>query len=66
MSMIVERPRKKAKPFTFPTATRYRTIAASSDTKSAAHTVRHALLKPRSTEVRTERPDLVSSLRRSK
>ena len=66
MSMIVESPRKKAKPFTSPTATRYRTIAASSDTKSAAHTVRQALLKPRSTDVRTERPDLVSSFNRSK
>ena len=66
MSMIVERPRKKAKPFTLPTATKYRTMAASNETKSAAHTVRHALLKPRSTEVRMERPDRVSSFNRSK
>ena len=41
-------------------------MAASSETKSAAHTVRQALLKPRSTDVRTERPDLVSSFSRSK
>ena len=65
-SRSVESPRKKANPFTSPMARMNSTAAAANDTRSAASTVRQALWKPRSTLVRTVRPERVSSFNRSK
>ena len=66
MSSNVESPRKNANPCTEPAARKKSRTAARSDTVSAASTVRQAEAKPRSSEVRTERPERVSSFNRSK
>src|SRR6185436_14445432 len=66
MSSSVDRPRKKAKPRTEPTARKYRRAAPISDTKSAARIVRNDREKPRSSDDRIVFPLRTSSFRRSK
>jgi hypothetical protein len=65
-SSTVDSPRKKAKPRTEPTVSHHSTAAPRNDEVSAARMVRNARLKARSVELRSVRPALSSSLRRSK
>ena len=65
-SRIVETPRKNANPRTGPTVSWNSTIAPMKLETSAARIVRKAREKARSVELRSVRPALTSSLRRSK
>ena len=65
-STRVVRPRVNAKPRTLPTERKYRTTAASSETKSAARIVRRARIQPASPAARRLRPSRISSRMRSK
>src|SRR4029078_2264487 len=65
-SISVDRPSANAKPFTTPAAKMYSTMAASTETASAARQVARARIQPASTATRIDFPDLISSRMRSK